>query len=297
MEDVYFEQQKQLQESYHDQSTYNMDQTPRLTHTAISQMYGRHNERVSGPEWAVTTEELRVARNELIGADKDKISKKKFGDLRDNVKKVRDKIYADIIEAIKNKHGEDRDAKYEDLSDKTKNEIDQFGIYLWPAYIANTIGTARINGAKLAFDTKGDPVLRLTEIITGKGAAASYVEEMLAADIPIAKLENVGVFNGSVVDIGTIRTIDKIVDMSNMAPDSEGVARYAARTEGIEKPSRTGIRPFGDPVRVITSYTNSFIVGRSELHKGQLTGKFKEWYDRKEQELRNTIGMRVSQVG
>jgi len=280
---------------YSDMTTSTIDQHPKFTTNTIKQRYSKYNESIDGIEYNNMLEGIREARELVFQKPSEK--NKKALDFR------KQKLVDEIIYAIAAKNEVDfsNQKDPEKWTGEAAKEWREFKDYMYPALLSNTIGTTSINTAKLAFNNKGEPILEIGKMPTGKGVTSEFIEEAanrtkkhektetswddLVANqdgIQIVKFESEGIYNNRKVNVDTIENIENIIVRSKPQPGSKNLAESIGKEEGFIESSRSNaIEPFKDPVPVIVSQNTTLLVGTSNLTDGKLNDWFREYYDNK----------------
>ena len=288
---------------YSDMSTSSIDQHPRFTANTIKQRYSKYNENIDGIEYNNMLEGIREAR-ELVFQNPTEKNRKALDSRKQ-------KLVDEIVYAIASKNELDWSVQKdpEKWTGEAGKEWEQFKKYMYPALLSNNIGTTTINTAKLAFNNKGEPILEVGKMPTGKGVTSEFIEEAASRTkeydktetswddlvgnqdgIQIVKFESEGIYNNRKVNVDTIDSIENIIVRSKPQPGSKSLAESIGKEEGFIESSRSNaIEPFKDPVPVIVSQNTTLLVGTSNLTDGKLNDWFREYYNNKLESLDTRI--------
>ena len=284
-EAVWFETQKEFSEEWSDASGHNIDPVLKYSPAYVSQTYGRYNESLKSLDWYLTQEEIAMAREE--------------GDTARVTELIRNEVVENVRSAIieKNTNGTGKDARIN--REAADAEFTEFMNYIFPSYLANSIGTQKVEAASLDFDSHGMPLLITKSTALGKGSISMFIDNMAGDNIRVLRFEHTGVFAGSKTDVRDIKTLDEIINNANLAPGELNLKQQVRSEQELGESPNSTAEPIGKVVRIITSYNNEFLVGLDNLRetaesgRGILNERFKQWYDAKAEQLAgDEVGLR-----
>ena len=163
-EATWFETQKEFSEQWSDASGHNIDPVLRYSPAYVSQTYGRHNDSLKSLDWFVIQEEIAVARE--------------AGNTSEVTELIRTNVVENVRQAIlsKNTDGTGKDARVN--REKADAEFIDFMNHVFPSYLANSIGTQKVESSTLDFDSNGNPLIITKSTSLGKGSISMFIDNM-----------------------------------------------------------------------------------------------------------------------
>ena len=284
-EATWFETQKEFSEQWADAAGHNIDPVLRYSPAYVSQNYGRHNDALKSLDWFVTQEQIAVARE--------------AGQTSTVTELIRTDVVENVRQAIITKHTDGRGKNARINREAADAEFTEFMNHIFPSYLANSIGTQKVESASLDFDSNGKPLLITKNTALGKGSISMFIDNMSDNNIRVLRFEHTGVFNGTKQDVRNVKSLDEIIDKANLAPGELNLKQNIRSEQHRGESTNSTAEPIGNVIRIVTSYNNEFLVGLDNLRstadsgRGILNERFKQWYDTKAEQLAgDEVGLR-----
>ena len=270
-EEKYFEIQAAEAQAMSDYSTLNISASDAISPTTLSVRYEKFNEELKQDNLKVLIENANLALSEsgISGF------KKEFQNIRDEINK-----------ALVQKHTYVDDEGLQQFNPEAYNkELESFNREALPQLINNIIGRDYVKSITISQDSQGRASLELSNRVVGKGVLSEFAKEFRDVDNPdnnidILIIDKTGTWNGRKTDILEIPNLADVIENSRMfGRGIEDVNNFIKGSdEAVQENDR---QPMSDFVSVIVSQNTTLAIPTNQTINGQLTKKFKSWYDSK----------------
>jgi hypothetical protein len=270
-EEKYFEIQAAEAQAMSDYSTLNISTSDAISPTTLSVRYEKFNEELKQDNLKVLIENANLALSEsgISGF------KKEFQNIRDEINK-----------ALVQKHTYVDDEGLQQFNPEAYNkELESFNREALPQLINNIIGRDYVKSVTISQDSQGRASLELSNRVVGKGVLSEFAKEFRDVDNPdnnidILIIDKTGTWNGRKTDILEIPNLADVIENSRMfGRGMEDVNNFIKGSdEAVQENDR---QPMSDFVSVIVSQNTTLAIPTNQTINGQLTKKFKSWYDSK----------------
>ena len=270
-EEKYFEIQAAEAQAMSDYSTLNIPASNAISPTTISIRYEKFNQELKQDNLRLLIENANLALSES-GI---KGFKKEFKNIRDEINR-----------ALVQKHSYVDDEGLQQFNPEAYNkELESFNREALPQLINNIIGRDYVKSVTISQDSQGRASLELSNRVVGKGVLSEFAKEFRDVDNPdnnidILIIDKTGTWNGRKTDILEIPNLADVIENSRMfSRGMEDVNNFIKGSdEAVQENDR---QPMSDFVSVIVSQNTTLAIPTNQTINGQLTKKFKSWYDSK----------------
>ena len=274
-EEKYFEIQAAEAQTISDYSTLNIKPSDSISPTTISVKYERFNPMLKQDMLREMIENASLSLNEsgLSG-------------LKNSFKNIR----TEVENALSVKHSYTDDEGLMQFNEDSYNqELDQFNKEVLPQLYNNVLGRDYIKSVNLSQSRNGIGSLELSKRPIGKGVLSEFARELRDINNPDNNID--------LLIIDGTATWDKrktsLLEIPNMVDVIENARMYSRGNEDTRDMIRgtesnrqeNDIQPMSDFIPIIVSQNTVVAIPRNQIINGQLTKKFKSWYDSKLESL------------
>ena len=270
-EEKYFEIQAAEAQTMSDYSTLNISSSDAISPTTISVKYEKFNEELKQDNLKILIENANLALSES-GI---KGFKKEFQNIRDEINKALVQKYTYI----------DDEGLQQFNPESYNKELESFNREALPQLLNNVIGRDYVKSVTISQDSNKGATLELSNRPVGKGVLSEFVKEFRDVQDPdnnidILIIDKTATWDGRKTDILEIPNLADVIEGSKMyGRGMEDVNNFIKGSD--EAVQDKDMQPMSDFVSVIVSQNTTLAIPTNQTINGQLTKKFKSWYDSK----------------
>ena len=270
-EEKYFEIQAAEAQTMSDYSTLNISSSDAISPTTISIKYEKFNEELKQDNLKVLIENANLALSES-GI---KGFKKEFQNIRDEINKALVQKYTYI----------DDEGLQQFNPESYNKELESFNREALPQLLNNIIGRDYVKSVSISQDSNGGAALELSNRPVGKGVLSEFAKEFRDTQDPdnnidILIIDKTATWDGRKTDILEIPNLANVIEGSKMyGRGMEDIDNFIKGSD--EAVQENDMQPMSDFVSVIVSQNTTLAIPKNQTTNGQLTKKFKSWYDSK----------------
>jgi hypothetical protein len=274
-EEKYFEIQAAEAQTIADYSTLNIKPSDAISPTTISVKYERFNPMLKQENFREMIEDANLSLNESG-----------ISGFKTSFKAIR----KEIENALVTKHTYIDDEGLQQFNPESYNkELEQFNKEVLPQLYNNVLGRDYIKSVALSQGNDGIASLELSKRPVGKGVLSEFSKELRDIDNPdnnidLFIIDATATWDNRKTDLLEIPDVVAVIEDAQMY--SRGIGDVRDNIRGTESGRQEqDIQPMSDFIPIIVSQNTVVGIPRSQITNGQLSKKFKSWYDSKLQSL------------
>ncbi len=273
-EEKYFEIQAAEAQTIADFSTLNIQPSDAISPTTISVKYERFNPMLKQDSLREMIENVSLSLSEsgLSGF------KTAFKDIRSEVER-----------ALITKHTYEDDEGLQQFNPESYNqELNQFNKEVLPQLYNNVLGRDYIKSVTLS-QSDGTGVFEISKRPVGKGVLSEFARELRDTNDPdnnidLLIIDATATWGGRKTDLLEVPDMVRVIEEAQMF--SRGTEDIRDMIKGEESSRQEqDIQPMSDFIPIIISQNTVIAIPRSQIIDGQLSKRFKSWYDSKLESL------------
>ena len=273
-EEKYFEIQAAEAQTMADFSTLNIQPSDAISPTTISVKYERFNPMLKQDSFREMIENASLSLSEsgLSGF------KTAFKDIRSEVER-----------ALVTKHTyEDNEGLQQFNPESYNQELNQFNKEVLPQLYNNVLGRDYIKSVTLSQSDAGG-VFEISKRPVGKGVLSEFARELRDTNNPDNNIDLL-IIDATATWGGRKTNLLEVPDMVRVLEESQMFSRGIEDTRDMIKGEESSrqeqdIQPMSDFIPIVVSQNTVIAIPRSQIIDGQLSKKFKSWYDSKLESL------------